>query len=66
MNKILTVVVISLAVIGAFALFGALGMGAMHATMMGGMGNGAGWIIGILLLIGIICAAVFILGSRRK
>jgi hypothetical protein len=64
MNKALTVIVIILAIIGALALFGALGMGAMHASMMGG--GAIGWIVGILLLIGLIAAAVFVFGSRRK
>jgi hypothetical protein len=64
MNKVLIVIVIVLAVIGALALFGALGMGAMHASMMGG--GAIGWILAVLLLIGAIAAVVFIFGSRRK
>jgi hypothetical protein len=64
MSKVATVIVIVLAVIGAFALFGALGMGAMHASMMGG--GAIGWIIGVLLLIGVIAAAIFIFGSRPR
>ncbi len=64
MGKAITVIVIVLAVIGALALFGALSMGAMHASMMDG--GAIGWIIGILLLIGFIAAAIFIFGSRRR
>lgn len=64
MNKVFTVIVIILAVVGALALFGALGMGTMHASMMGG--GALGWILAVLLLMGIIAAAVFVFGSRRK
>ena len=68
------VVLIVLAVIGAFALLLLLGSWLFHASMMGGMmrggmmgggmmGGGAGWLLFLILLVGIV-AAVLLLRRR--
>ena len=65
------IVLIILAVIGAIAALAVLGMWLMSATMMGGAMSGccgvvgAGfWLIGLLILAGIVAAAVLLM--RRE
>jgi hypothetical protein len=65
------IVLIILAVIGAIAVLGVLGMWLMAATMMDGAMSGccgvagAGfWLIGLLLLAGIVAAVVLLM--RRE
>lgn len=63
------VVLAALAVIGAIALVGVVGMWLMHASMMGGMMVGGmttiGCGIGGLLFVGVIIAVIFLLLRRR-
>jgi len=66
-------VLIILAVIGALAVIGLLGMWLMHATMMGGNGmmdcrglmGGGGW-GGLLIIAVIVAAAVFLIGRKSR
>jgi hypothetical protein len=65
------IVLIILAIIGAIAALAVLGMWLMSATMMGGAMSsccgvvGAGfWLIGLLILAGIVAAAVLLM--RRE
>jgi hypothetical protein len=66
------IVVLTLAVIGAIAVIGFIGMALMSMTtggMMGGMMNCYGgmagaWLVG-LLLIAVIAAAIILLSRRR-
>jgi hypothetical protein len=69
-------VLIVLAVIGAIGVIGLLGMWLMHATMMGGMmsggmmgcrgimGCGGWWLVGLLVIAGVVAAVIF--PMRRK
>jgi len=66
----LNVVLIVLAVIGALAILAFIGMWVMHGTMMGGMGGMmnccggmmmGGWLLGLLVLVGIVAAAVWLI-----
>ncbi len=70
MNRnVINSALIVLAVIGAIALLGVIGMWLMSAGMMGGMMGGmtvAGCGIGGLLFIGLIVAAIAVLLSHRK
>jgi len=64
-SKILNIVIIVLAVIGALAIISVLGMWLMHATMMGAMmcGNGmapiAVWLFTALVIVLIVAASLF-------
>lgn len=72
MNRnVVNIALIVLAVIGAIALLGVIGMWLMSAGMMGGVMMGSGMTavgcgIGGLLFIGLIVAAVAVLLSHRK
>lgn len=57
-------VLIILAVIGALAVIGLLGMWLMHATMMGGMMGCGGFFVGFLIIAALVTAGIVLV--RRK
>lgn len=57
-------VLIILAVIGALAVIGLLGMWLMHATMMGGMMGCGGLFVGFLIIAALVTAGIVLV--RRK
>jgi hypothetical protein len=64
------VVLILLAVIGAIAVAGFVGMAIMYGGMMGGMmtcygGVAVGWLVGLLLIVAIVAVIVIDLFRRR-
>jgi len=68
------IVLITLAVIGAVAVIGFIGMALMSVTrggMMGGMmncgvGMAGGWLVGLLLIATIVAAIVLLLRRRSQ
>ena len=64
------VVLITLAVIGAIAVIGFIGMALMHATMGGMMnyqgGMAGGWLVGLLLIAAIVATLILLSRSRSQ
>jgi sterol desaturase/sphingolipid hydroxylase (fatty acid hydroxylase superfamily) len=68
------IVLITLAVIGAVAVIGFIGMALMSMTMVGmmggmmncGVGMAGGWLVGLLLIATIVAAVVLLLRRRSQ